>query len=685
MDKLKEFKENLTPSNYFITKSMEIAKSQTSGTLWYLKKFLVLYDAIFLSDSIKFEKGVEKIIENFNQYIKSLPKIQQDDAIDFFFPKNIDLRGDVISYHKFAGDYIGLDERDSNVYKNKVNKYYFVYLMNIGGQSGVKAFIKNRMYSSDFKVSSLEDIIKEYYEINKEKVDDNKVIGIISDYHAALRNERQILYYYGYVHSRSSGVSDETEFSSLTPIGELAIRANYKEFILIWEHQKIKMISQPLTIRFPAIKKSEKCDVNKFKLNYSPYFTIIKFLMENKELNYKFYQYILSRTSNNCDDIIINSKKYFDDIDNIEKIIKNFGIKKDIGLEDFDKEIKKYILGIRNDLSKDRGLNYFSFLELSSGNLVVKDFNKLNKIYNIYEQIEKYKLKKYNDLFVESEIEIKNKYLSVYKDIEFNYNKKRKINWDLYIIGKNKIILLSLLILDYCLKFDVELNNVEMKKLKKYLFENFKNILVSINCHKSNKFNEEVINIISLLRSRKLSEVNLNEEIYSINKEEYPEYTSKDLLYQLKKVSKENALNTLERKRDYRVVGLLNNYYLKNYVDLNNMLICECCGSVTFKKQNGDPYIEYHHLIPFNIAEGPDHYENIFGICPNCHRKIHNGHEYLKDDLYKGFNKYNHFKRTIVERFENLYKEKIIKSYHLEYALSESIINDEEYGLILRL
>ena len=38
-----------------------------------------------------------------------------------------------------------------------------------------------------------------------------------------------------------------------------------------------------------------------------------------------------------------------------------------------------------------------------------------------------------------------------------------------------------------------------------------------------------------------------------------------------------------------------------------------------------------------------------------------------------------------LKTFKALYKEKIIKSYHLEYVLSESIINDEEYGLILRL
>lgn len=49
MDIIKSFIENITPSNYFITKSMEMSKVKSSGTLWYTKKFLVLYDAIFIS------------------------------------------------------------------------------------------------------------------------------------------------------------------------------------------------------------------------------------------------------------------------------------------------------------------------------------------------------------------------------------------------------------------------------------------------------------------------------------------------------------------------------------------------------------------------------------------------------------------------------------------------------------
>ena len=42
---------------------------------------------------------------------------------------------------------------------------------------------------------------------------ENDMVGFI-------RNERQIMYYYGYFHSKTAGAND-FEFSSLTPIGEL--------------------------------------------------------------------------------------------------------------------------------------------------------------------------------------------------------------------------------------------------------------------------------------------------------------------------------------------------------------------------------------------------------------------------------------------------------------------------------
>ena len=263
MDMIQNFINNLTPSNYFITKSMEISKVTYSGTLWYTKKYLVLYDAIFLSGKIKTREGIIEIKNNFEKFISTLPESQKEAAEKFFFPTYADLRGNCKTYNEFKGMNLYEEERQ---YLSRVDKYYFVYLMGVGGQGGVKAYIKQNLYQDDFVVSNLENIVREYERNNPEiHYDEHDIAEIINDYHAALRNERKILFYYGFFHSRN--ISDESEFASLTPIGELALQSNSKEFNMIWEHQKIKMISQPVTVELPSIRGCAFCDVNKFKLN----------------------------------------------------------------------------------------------------------------------------------------------------------------------------------------------------------------------------------------------------------------------------------------------------------------------------------------------------------------------------------------------------------------------------------
>jgi len=58
---------------------------------------------------------------------------------------------------------------------------------------------------------------------------------------------------------------------------------------------------------------------------------------------------------------------------------------------------------------------------------------------------------------------------------------------------------------------------------------------------------------------------------------------------------------------------------------------CEVCGGpAPFRKSNGYPYLEVHHVRP--LAEGsPDKVDNAIGVCPNCHRNLHHGE--LKNEL----------------------------------------------------
>lgn len=51
--------------------------------------------------------------------------------------------------------------------------------------------------------------------------------------------------------------------------------------------------------------------------------------------------------------------------------------------------------------------------------------------------------------------------------------------------------------------------------------------------------------------------------------------------------------------------------------------ICQLCEkNAPFVKQNGDPYLECHHIIPLSEGGG-DTVDNTVALCPNCHRKMH--------------------------------------------------------------
>ena len=51
---------------------------------------------------------------------------------------------------------------------------------------------------------------------------------------------------------------------------------------------------------------------------------------------------------------------------------------------------------------------------------------------------------------------------------------------------------------------------------------------------------------------------------------------------------------------------------------------CEYCGERGFKKQNGEVFLESHHIISLS-AQGPDQLKNVIALCPNHHREAHYG------------------------------------------------------------
>jgi|UniRef100_A0A7V3KNX3 5-methylcytosine-specific restriction protein A len=71
-----------------------------------------------------------------------------------------------------------------------------------------------------------------------------------------------------------------------------------------------------------------------------------------------------------------------------------------------------------------------------------------------------------------------------------------------------------------------------------------------------------------------------------------------------------------------------NKYYLRSeaialYAKRRANGYCEGCGAMApFTTENGDPYLEVHH-ITWLSDNGPDDPSNVVALCPNCHRRAH--------------------------------------------------------------
>ncbi|MBC3456910.1 HNH endonuclease [Pseudomonas mosselii] len=62
-----------------------------------------------------------------------------------------------------------------------------------------------------------------------------------------------------------------------------------------------------------------------------------------------------------------------------------------------------------------------------------------------------------------------------------------------------------------------------------------------------------------------------------------------------------------------------------NYILMRANGICESCKKpAPFKKPDGSPYLEPHHVNRLSDG-GLDHPRYVGAICPNCHREIHSG------------------------------------------------------------
>jgi predicted HNH restriction endonuclease len=140
----------------------------------------------------------------------------------------------------------------------------------------------------------------------------------------------------------------------------------------------------------------------------------------------------------------------------------------------------------------------------------------------------------------------------------------------------------------------------------------------------------------------------------------------------------------VNRERNINLINLMRSFYVTNFRNGENGLIkCDACGEVTFLTYNEIPYLEFHHLIPFSTDFGPDHYLNLLGICPSCHKKFHFAKPVEKEDLYRRASANNNIKISLRRRVNSLFEEKAIEPIHLDFLLKEKIITSEEHGLLM--
>ena len=87
-----EFISGILPGNYWLTKSMEFVKIGSSGTLWYLKKWIVFYHYVFMKSSMH-QQDINEIIGIFDAYIDSLDESVRNNARGLFYAVDINKKG----------------------------------------------------------------------------------------------------------------------------------------------------------------------------------------------------------------------------------------------------------------------------------------------------------------------------------------------------------------------------------------------------------------------------------------------------------------------------------------------------------------------------------------------------------------------------------------------------------------
>ena len=658
-------KRILLPGNYWITKSMEFSKVNQSGTLWYLKKFILYYYYIFLTE---FNDNRQSEMFNFAlDFIDSLSYEVKDEAFKFFFSVENDCYNYILGNKTRFVTYSQFIKDSSSENLITAKKIYFAYLMTLGGQSGYKLEFKNFLMSEEnLTFNKFFEFASIYYDTNSESAKINNFNQMINDYHAALRNERQIFFYYGFIQGNES--KDLKGFHKLTNIGKAVIYSSFSEMLILWEHQKIKMVSQS-----PATKINNISDINELSLELieenlaistSPYYIMLYFLKKFGSLSKIDYQFVLSRLSSTEEiDQIDDLDK--DRINNEEKI-KSYRRKADINSEDFSKELKKYFLGILK-LEKDKGENPFAVIEYHNSLYNIANEEKFNNYYDLVKMHTNYLSEKYSKKFTIFRKSFKEVYKCEYQNKEIK-NHKDLYEWLNYIINFDELILISLI--GYVVKEDYFNHSITIEDIKdryRNLIDNF----ISNDYVNNNDLFKLIMFTNDLTKIPEIDTTPIFEDL------DYSYETEEAIRSLIDNLSEKNG--DLVKERNINLISKMRKLYNNHYLNEEGKYTCECCNYPTFRNKENLWYMEFHHLIPFKVHNGPDHYLNIYGLCPSCHRRFHHINDSDEKTLYENVDIYNKFKLPILNRAKILKSEGILEPIHLQFLLAKEAITHDDF------
>lgn len=361
----------------------------------------------------------------------------------------------------------------------------------------------------------------------------------------------------------------------------------------------------------------------------------------------------------------------------VDRIIRGFGRVADVNTEDFTKELKKYLMGLRSDFRRDHGQNLMGLCQMDRRTTTtVTDTARLRLLIDGYTAMARYKEQRYGELFSGCERELRQLYQARLGGGDYVVDEHVKMEWDIYNIHVEKPVMLCVM------QLMAQMQGVRAEST--FILEKMPRLARHMGYGGQERLRAALAQLQQAMQNDNYDAFADTENLDdSLRVQTVQNASAQDLLRRMKTLSAEqDRQENGVRVRNMVLVNLMKSYYSATRQPA--AMFCECCGQPTFQTERGEAYLEYHHLIPFSKYEGPDHYLNIYALCPDCHRRFHHLVARARPTLYQHLMAHNYQGRGLVERLRQMHQEHRLTSYGLEFLLVERAITQAEYREVLR-